>query len=379
MAAYDPPGPPRTAAHETENSHENYPSRPHTHDPAQRHQNKKKKNRNYGLKAMNKLTKALARSSLGDEDKKKRGNGNKLSKKQRKRLRMRQSGSQNGESIARETRSMSGMLPLPFDNLYLREMGDRGSFMTNDQIMDWIKSVFNPHIKNWYHECLSAPENQPRVEAAQDAPYAFAKAVLQEAMDQHSSSGLLGSLLGETDACPTASHSQKEGTDNLTFIQHSAMVACLVVRDGQLSHPFSTNACRRKRHLAAAMLLTSVIMDIKTDSGYFLRHLRAEQKAMEREAERVERQASFKDVSRVLPISSSAMFGSVGRALQDLQHNNDCKISFRKPDLSTDEYSVVLAGTTKKVREAEQEVLKILADNAEVDMLSAQAGELSIE
>jgi hypothetical protein len=96
MADYDLPDPPRTAAHETKNSHENYPSRPHTHDPAQGHQNKKKKNRNYGLKAMNKLAKALARSSLGDEDKKKRGNGKKLSKKQRKRLRMRQSGSQNG-------------------------------------------------------------------------------------------------------------------------------------------------------------------------------------------------------------------------------------------------------------------------------------------
>jgi hypothetical protein len=73
------------------------------------------------------------------------------------------------------------------------------------------------------------------------------------------------------------------------------------------------------------------------------------------------------------------MFGSVGRALQDLQHNSDCKISFRKPDFSMDGYSVVLAGTTKKVREAEQEVLKILANNTEVDLLSAQAGELSIE
>ena len=73
------------------------------------------------------------------------------------------------------------------------------------------------------------------------------------------------------------------------------------------------------------------------------------------------------------------MFGSVGRALQDLEHNSNFKISFRKPDISMDEYLVVLAGTTRQVREAEEEVLKILADNAEVDMLSAQAGELSIE
>ena len=73
------------------------------------------------------------------------------------------------------------------------------------------------------------------------------------------------------------------------------------------------------------------------------------------------------------------MFGSVGRALQDLQHNSDCKISFRKPDISMDEYLVVLAGTTRQVREAEEEVLKILADNTEVDLLSAQAEELSIQ
>ena len=282
MAAYGPPNLPETAANETGNSHKNYPNRPRTHDPAHGRHNKKKKNRNYGLKAMNKLARALTRTSLGNQDNKKDGNGKKLSKKQCKKLRIRQSGSQNGESATRETRSMKGMLPLPFDNVYLREVGDRGSFMTSDQIMDWIKSVFNPHTKNWYHECLSAPENQPCVEAAQDAPYAFAEAVLQEAMDQHSSSGLLVSLLGETDACPTAFLSQKEGTGNLTFIHPSAMVACLVVRDGQLSHPFSTNACRRKRHHAAAMLLTSVIVNIKTHWGYFLRHLHAEQKAMER-------------------------------------------------------------------------------------------------
>jgi hypothetical protein len=376
MAAYDPPGPPEATAHETESSQKTHPN--HTHHPAHGHHNKKKKNRNFGAKAMSKLADALARSSLGDEDNRKHGNGKKLSKRQRKKLRVRQSGSQNGKSTTRETRSMKGMLPLPFNNVYLREMGDQESFMTNDQIKDWIKSVFDPHIKDWYHECLRAPENQPSVEAAQDAPYSFAEAVFQEAMDQHGSSGLLGSLTGEIDACPTAFHQQKKRTNNLTFIQHSAMVACLVVRDGQLSNPFSTNACRRKRHHAAAMLLTSVLMDLKTDLGYFPRLLLAEQKAKEREAQRVERQACFKEESKVIRITLSELFGSVGRALQDLQHKSDCKISFRKPDLSKDEYLVVLAGTTGQVREAEQKVLKALADNA-VDLLSAQAGELSIE
>ncbi|GAB7327110.1 hypothetical protein MBLNU13_g11028t1 [Cladosporium sp. NU13] len=215
--------------------------------------------------------------------------------------------------------------------------------------------------------------------AAQDAPCSFAEAVLQEAMNQHSSSGLLGSLLGETDACPTAFHSQKKGTDDLTFIQHSAMVACLVLRDGQLSHPFSTKACRRKRHHAAAMLLMSVIMDTKTNSEYFLRIMLAEQRAKKREAQRIERRASSKEVSRVFRISSSEMLGSVGRALEDLQHKSDCKISLCKPELSMDEFLVVLAGSSKKVGEAEQEVVKILTDNTEVDLLSAQAEELNIQ
>jgi hypothetical protein len=304
---------------------------------------------------MNQLANALARSSLRDRDDTKHENGKRLTKNQRKKQKSRQArkrahaqgpdsvgviqpGSQNQQSTARETRSMTGMLPLPFDKVYLSGVGDQTSFMTNDQIMDWIKSAFDPHIKDWYYECLSAPENQSRVEAVRDAPYVFAEAVVEEAMDQHSSSELLGSLLGETDACPTAFRLQKRRANNLTFIQHSAMVACLVVRDGKLSHPFSINACRRRRHHAAAMLLTSVITDLKTNFGYFQRLLlRAgkddKKNATEREQQCAESQASFKEI--------------------------DC------------------------TEEVGQGLLKILADSstvsAEVDLLSVQARGLSIQ
>jgi hypothetical protein len=204
--------------------------------------------------------------------------------------------------------------------------------------------------------------------------------VTDEAMSQHESSGLLGSLLGETDACPTAFHLEKKRNNSLTFIQHSAMVACLIVRDGHLSQSFSGKPLERKRHQAAAALLASVIMDLKTDFGYFMRLLLdVEEKdgwtsederallAMQ-ESENRERfaasQVSVKEVPRLVRMSS-ALFGSIARALAGLQYNRDCEISFRKSTLFPEEYNVVLAGASGQVREAEH-AIRTLAESSPV-------------
>jgi hypothetical protein len=272
------------------------------------------------------------------------------------------------------------MPPLPFDDVYLRKVRGFRLFMDNDQTLDWVKSVFKPHIEDWWHECLSVPENKSLVKAAQAAPRIFAEAVVEEAMDQHDSSGLLGSLLGEADACPTAFHLEKKRNNSLTFIQHSAMVACLVVRDGQLSHQFSAKALDRKRHQTAAALLASVIMDLKADLGYFLGlslDVKEEykRKTSERQEQVVRSQASSKEVSRVYHMDPQ-LFGSIGRALLDLRHNSACDISFLKVDPSIeDDVAVVLAGTADQVNEADQEVRRILRDAAQVDLLSVHAGE----
>ncbi|KAM0710861.1 hypothetical protein Q7P35_001599 [Cladosporium inversicolor] len=442
MADYEPVGPPETAAHKTKKSHTNHPSRPHTPKHAVGRHNKKKRNRDSGVKTMNQLANALARISLRDDDskhknggnnrphahhnKKKRnhdsgattmkqliralaqsnlrddddsqhGNGKKLTKSQRKKQKIRpprrgaqaqrpsslgetQSGGQSGQSTTSNTRRRKDMLPLPSDNVYLSKVRGFRAFMSNDQTRDWIKSVFKPQIENWHHELLSVPQNQSRVKAAQAAPYVFSNAVVEEAIDQHSSSGLLGSLLGEKNSCPTDFHLEKKRNDSLTFIQHSAMIACLVVRDGQLSHQFSSKALDRKRHQAAATLLASVIMDLKTDFGYFVRLLLdVEEKnvstsedgqtlaamgASEEEEQGVEVQASIKKAPRVLRMSSG-LFGSIGRALLGLQHNSDCEISLRRSETFGGEYRIVLDGTIDQVREAQQ-VIQTLADSSPV-------------
>ena len=48
MAGYEAPGPPETAAHETESTPKNYPDRPHTHHDSRGLRNGKRKNRDSG-------------------------------------------------------------------------------------------------------------------------------------------------------------------------------------------------------------------------------------------------------------------------------------------------------------------------------------------
>ena len=411
MADCDPPGLADVAAFmadECDKSHHAHPhSRHHAHDD-DHHHNNKRRNRDKGGKILSQLTKALARSSLKDDDSMEE-DGKKLTRNQRKKQTKhvahkekrtsKSAGGQNGKSTTRVTRSRVGMLPLGFDNLYLSKCGGPSSFMNNDQIRRWLKSVFTPHIENWYHECLSAPANQSRLKTAQGAPRDFAKAVVKEALNQHSSAESQGYLLEKENVCPTAYHLEKKQDNSLTFIEHSTMVACLVVRDGQRDGSFGGYANRRMLHLAAAMLLTSVIMDIRNDLGYFLRLLldveeiaitfREEEQALmaqkvsEKAAQSVESQVEFQEASNVLRISSS-LFGRMGRALLALQRESDCMIGFRKADELGKEYLVVLAGTADQVREAEQAIQRLmdsLTGVAEEDLmeLSARAKGLTIE
>jgi hypothetical protein len=208
-------------------SHNNHINHPHsTHHHAHSHHNKTKNKRKAGATTMKQLANALARSNLKDhDDDSKYENGKKLTKRQRKKQKSREaqaqradfatatkSGGQIGKSTTRETRSMTGMLPLPFNGVCLGKVRGFRAVMNNQQIRDWLKSVFKPHIEDWYHDCLSIPEFQSSVEAAQAAPFVFCGIVVDEAMNQHDSSGLLGSLLGEIDACPTAFHLRRSGT-----------------------------------------------------------------------------------------------------------------------------------------------------------------------
>jgi hypothetical protein len=388
MSGYDLSRPAQAAADEPGKSHASPPHPLHSDHRAQEHPSgrKKKKKRDPGTKILDKLANALARSNLRDDDIS-HDQSKKLTKGQRKRQnreRREAEARKNGEIVIRQTRSASGMLPLGFDRQYLDRMGDATTFMSNDQIRTWIKSIFTPHIESWYNKCLSAPENQLRLRGAQDEPLIFANTVIQEAMDQHLSPGRPESLLQEADECPTAFHLERKESHSLTFIQHSAMVACLVVRDGQPGGAFAVNRDNHELHSAAAMLLTSVIMDLRTDLGYFLRLLLGideRRAAAIREGStflsilgtpRRKERADMEEVSRVIPIPSD-LFGNVSGAFSRLQRSSDCRISIQRPEGLENEYEIVLVGPSDQAHEMELAVQKLVGSSTallEMEMMN---------
>jgi hypothetical protein len=169
---------------------------------------------------------------------------------------------------------------------------------------------------------------------------------------------MLGPLLGEEETCPTAFHLQMVQSNNLSFIQHSAMVACLVVRDGPREGSFEAMRSTLKLHRVAATLLTTVIMDLKTDLGYFLRlFLGLDQGAA----------LSWED-SQV----PSTLFRVVGEALLVLQRTRKCKANLHEPSGPGIGCRVVLTGTASEVGEAEQviqDLLKISTAPADMDLM----------
>jgi hypothetical protein len=293
------------------------------------------------------------------------------------------------QSTSRKTHSTTGMLPLGFDSSYLVEPGNVSRFLTNDQIRTWIMSVYTPHLKQWYQECLSAPANQYHLIAAQNDPHAFTKAILLEAATQHNSAKMLGPLLEEEETCPTAFHLQMKQSNNLSFVQHSAMVACIVVRDGHREGSFKAMKSALKLHRVAATLLTTVIMDLKTDMGYFLKlFLGIDQgsalswedsqallalKVSKEGEQATNRKAKITKVSKTIQIPSN-LFRGVGEALLDLQRTSKCKADLHEPRGPGSGCRAVLPGTAGEVSEAEQVIQDLFRRStapADVDMMEA--------
>lgn len=382
MSDYVPPCATKATAAESTHSHT---SGRHPHLTYSCVNNRKKRDRESGAKVLNELCLALSRSSLSEKptkNQRKKMNRAARNEAQSRKQPSPQKTEYKGKKVqdttpsTRKTRSMNGMLPLPFDNSHLEKLGKPSSFMTNDQIRTWIMSVYTPHLTSWYHDCLSAWSNQNRLKAAQDDPHIFTKAVLREAMDQHESSELLGSLLGEADKCPTAFHLQMKHTGSLSFVQHSAMVACLIVRDGQRDGAFAASNDLKKLHQAAVFLLTSVIVDLKTDSGYFLELFtstdkgtalsRKEAQALStlRTAKEEEKggrsQEEKSEVSKTIRVPSK-LFAIVGEALLGLHRTNDSKMDLQRPSGPGTGCRVVIVGIAGEVNEAEQVIQRLIA------------------
>lgn len=228
----------------------------------------KKKDRASQRKVLKDLTRALERSNLGGENKTSptRRQHTIVNNNNSRRVGKISFGSHDGKTANKNVQSRKKSQRLGFEAEYV---GKLLKFMSEIELQTWIESVFKPHLDEWCRECLSAPASQLDVDTAHDDPLGFANAVLSEAMDHQESSGLLGPVLWAPDACFTPIQSKWKQRDGLTFIQHSATTACLVVRDGLRAGKFAEISDEQFLHTAAALLLTTVLINLRTGSPYF--------------------------------------------------------------------------------------------------------------
>lgn len=354
----------------------------------------RRKSHGYGAKAINKLTEALAQSNFQHgkgaarkirhaAQRQASGQGpadHNMPKTRRSKIKARKAreaekqkaskkasakqsrlNGKNGHDEARETHSMPMKLPLGFCNSYLRKLGNEEAFMDNSQIRTWMESIYDPHLKEWYHTCLSTSTNQPQLKAAREDPFAFAKAVLQEATYQHDSSKLLQSLLGEKGGCPTAFHVDLSQHNSLNFVQHAAMVACLIVRDGQRGGNFETCTDEHTLHHAAIMLLISMIMDLRNKSGYFamlVAGFKEEIVLPNSKKKRTKNKKMSKTVKFPFQVSDR-----VEEALHEWEKRSmHCQFKFDTSSASRPIRFVHLMGSKGEIQKASQEIQRLVED-----------------
>lgn len=357
------------------------------HAPVSRYHNpndyyhKQKRRHESGDKVLNQLMNDLAKSTLEDYDKpdsayyKGEDGGRKsrrlareakresqaqtpdskpMTKKQRQKEKQKQRASKGKKSKAKDSSSKDEILPLGFDDQYLRR-ADTG--MNNNQIRKWINSVFPQHIENWYRDCLSLPENEPQFKAAQVDPDSFANSVLLETLTYNDFSDVLASDLTQLTKGPAGLHLGMRPGVSLNFIQHTAVVAHLIIHGGMRGGNFAKCKDPRKLHKAAVMLLVTVIMDLKVGFGYFFRHLN-------------------RAATKTLQVPKALLSVTVD-AFGELQRTSGCAVTVHQGQLADLAYNVDLTGTAGQVDEAEQVILKLMESTTVSERLSELASRVA--
>lgn len=121
-------------------------------------------------------------------------------------------------------------------------------------------------------------------------------------------------------------------------------------REGARSGRFATCKSQPKLHITAAMLLVTVIMDLKVGFGYFYRHLHG-------------------TTTKTLRVPKALLSVTVD-AFGELQRTSGCAITVHQGQLLDLAYEIDLTGTAGQVDEAEQVILKSLESTTVSERLS---------
>jgi hypothetical protein len=155
------------------------------------------------------------------------------------------------------------VLVLPFDSRYLASVGGSQFFGEPAEVMDWIDSV-SSFLQEWHDNCLVFPENEQHMKTALVNVYAFVKEVMEETDQQHYNARVNSKLV----FCPSREFLLAKTSGLLDFKGYTAATACLVARYGVRGGDFKLCEDECGWHLAAVMLLVSVIADLESGNHF---------------------------------------------------------------------------------------------------------------
>lgn len=135
--------------------------------------------------------------------------------------------------------------------------------MNATEIMEWIKSA-TPFMQTWYDRCLVQPGAERHLNAIRAGLDSFVKEMMQDCNDAHD----IARMDGHLDICPSHHLFRAKSGAFSEFKGYIAATACFIATFGKRRGAFESCEDEGQLHLAAVMLLVSVIVDLK-DGDYF--------------------------------------------------------------------------------------------------------------
>ena len=149
-------------------------------------------------------------------------------------------------------------MSLDFNTRHLTWLGSSKTFMNLAEIAEWIESV-SSFLQDWHDHCLSLPENQHHLKKVRDNIDAFIKDMAQAEQEQH----LLAKQDNKLVSCPSHNLLLAKSSGSLDFRHYSAATTCLIARYGIRGGRFQDCQDEGGWHLAAVMLLVTIIVDLE--------------------------------------------------------------------------------------------------------------------
>lgn len=165
--------------------------------------------------------------------------------------------------MAQDTMKSPSHVVLPFKSHHLDWLGSPEVFMNPSETMEWIDSV-SPFLQDWYDHCLALPEAAEHIKATRSGVDSFVRGIMEGCDISH----FVARKQGQLACCPSYDLLHSKAIGSSDFALYTVVTACLIARYGIRCGAFKSCMDESGWHLAAVMLLVSVIDDLES-GDYF--------------------------------------------------------------------------------------------------------------